>query len=792
MHLSRVLFGRLVLVALPALALAACGGNSFSAGSSEPDGSVAEAGPDGDIIVGPGHDAGRDATAHDASAEDAHADARSDGGEPDGSTQPEAGKDAAPDAPGCPAGYLDCGGTCTLDNVNNCGTCGHDCANLPHVSGGVTCSAAGVCTFTNADCAPGWAHCTSNPDDGCETNITVSPNCGTCGKVCNADAGVPMLCNGTACVSNCSGSTPDLCNGTTCTNTTSDTQNCGTCDHICPNGPSSSIPTCNASVCGFSCINGTTGCPASSPTSCDNLTNDSNNCGACGTTCHAPASGTVACVSSNCVQACGTGLSLCQGTGQGPYGSCVNETDDTSNCGACGNVCGEAPNKLTPPNGVSLCLASTCDFKCTTAGYTKCEAQWECLAPPATGSAFVSAGSGFTPSSTGGCGTAAQPCENLSDGVIYAFNQGYQHLYLSHGTYGTDAPVQFQAAGSLTVSGGWTYTSGTWTPDCAPLPSTTTIVSFPGASQAVLVSGGAVTIDTLTIQNNTAAATGQSLYGVLVTDAQPVTLNNVDIQVAAGGNGQPGSTGPNAQPLPTCTADTGASGAAPGGTGPAGSSSSSYGANGYTPGTAGTGGNGSNGANGTAASTMITCVNSVSCRVVVGVCQPNTTSSCGTVGTNGCGTTGAGGGTGGTGGGASIGIYVGSSATVTVNGGAITTANGGTGGAGGAPGSQVPGTPGQAGKDGPTVCEQDNNCGTAPTCAISCAKMGFSAGGTAGGNGGEGAAGGQGGGGAGGDSHCYALAGGGSVTLNTTSCTTGSGGTGGLPNGPAGSNTVHN
>ncbi len=246
----------LALVALAAaLVLAGCGGSSFSAGSGEPDASTGDGGPDGDIIVGTGHDAsspGLDAS----HAHDAHEDARPaeggpavDSGAPDGAMTPEAGDGST----GCPSGYLDCMGTCTQEGLTNCGTCGHDCANLPHVSGSVTCGTGGVCTFTN--CEPGWAHCTSNPDDGCETSTAASPNCGGCGVTCSG--GTPV-CNGTSCVSGCSGSTPTYCTSTsTCVNTTNDPQNCNGCGNACASGPpaipSNSGPACDAGMCGWTC-----------------------------------------------------------------------------------------------------------------------------------------------------------------------------------------------------------------------------------------------------------------------------------------------------------------------------------------------------------------------------------------------------------------------------------------------------------------------------------------------------------------------------------------------------------
>jgi hypothetical protein len=798
----RVRRASVVALAVP-LALAGCGGAGFSSGSGEPDASTIDGGPDSDIIVAPDTGTAREAgpgeasIEHDARADapsdapsDALSDAPSDGGEPDSTTMQDAAVDAPTEAPGCATGDLDCNGVCTPSSLTNCGSCGHDCANLPNVSGTVTCSASGVCTFTEADCAPGWAHCTSNPDDGCETNVTVSPNCGTCGKVCSAEAGVPV-CNGTDCVSGCSGTTPTLCNGTTCVNTTTSPQNCGGCNDACTGNPANSTATCTNSTCGFECVQNYTGCPTSAPTACDDLTNDPNNCGACATQCHAPIAGTVSCTASSCVQACATGLSLCMGTGQGTYGTCVNETNDPNNCGSCGDICGQAPNKITPPDGTSICASSICDFTCSS-GYTKCEAQWLCMAPPATGSAFVSAGSGFTPSSAGGCGTASQPCEKLSDGVAYAKAQGYTNLYLAHGTtYGaTDGPIVLDPASSLTVYGGWTYSAGAWTPDCAPVASSTVIVAPAGGSEAVSVTGGTVTLQMLSIQNNTTAGNGQSLYGVFVTGSQPVALTNVDIQVAAGGAGQSGSVGTSSQPVTPCTAVSGANAGAAGS--PAGATppttSAQYTGGGYMPANGGPGGTGGAGQNGSPAPTPPFVNDILGCQVVISSCQVNSTDSYGGMGTNGCGTTGAAGGTGGDGGGASIGIYVWGTAAVTLAGGTITTGGGGKGGSGGAAGAQLAPVAPKAGAPGPMVCEAASSCGTKPSCALTCQTHGSAAGGAAGGPGGEGAAGAQGGGGSGGDSYCYVTGGGApAVSASPTAiCAEGPAGSGGLPNGPAG------
>ena len=91
-----------------------------------------------------------------------------------------------------------CSGTCcsgqclnTSTDPHNCGGCGVVCGTANTTL--VTC-AGGVCVPT---CVAGFAHCTSNPSDGCETNIgTDVNNCGACGHVC----AMGQSCAGGVCV----------------------------------------------------------------------------------------------------------------------------------------------------------------------------------------------------------------------------------------------------------------------------------------------------------------------------------------------------------------------------------------------------------------------------------------------------------------------------------------------------------------------------------------------------------------------------------------------------------------
>ena len=108
---------------------------------------------------------------------------------------PDGGADGgvlACDVAVCKGTHADCNGTpldgCetdTSDDLYNCGACGHDCSNLPHVAGNVSCT-AGVCTFDDSACAPGYGICTTNPDNGCDTVISDPVHCGGCATSCTA------------------------------------------------------------------------------------------------------------------------------------------------------------------------------------------------------------------------------------------------------------------------------------------------------------------------------------------------------------------------------------------------------------------------------------------------------------------------------------------------------------------------------------------------------------------------------------------------------------------------------
>ena len=701
--------------------------------------------------------AGHDGTTGDAGHHDATAAAETGttegGGE--GGTVAEAGDEGPP--PGCGTGDIECSGACVPSDVHNCGTCGHDCTNLAHVAGATSCTAAGACSFPATACATGWADCNGKPDDGCETDITKPGTCGSCTNVCTANAPV---CAGGMCVSGCPVGAPKLCSGT-CVDTTSNANDCNGCGLACPNSVPNSQPTCVSSACTFTCNGNFSGCPVGAPTACVDEVHDANNCGGCNKTCPGPTSGTgsPACVASACSLNCSAGLTACPVVGPT---ECANTTTDLSNCGSCGDVCTTAVQNATP-----TCITSQCGFACKT-GFLLCNSSTCIPAADTVNGAFVS------PGGSGSTCSATQPCATIGAAIA----TGKPIVYLDKGTY-TEQVILPNAA--LTVHGGWTFSGGTWT-NCGGT-NATSILSAPAGLTSTVTTSSSNTwaFDAVTIENNTTASAGQSLYGVLLSSGG-LTLTDVAIEAAAGGaggNGGPGAQG--AAPYATCSVNGTSNAGANGAVGLLGSAGQmgTYAATGYVlmPGTSGAVATG--GYNGGPGGTN----SHASCGYAADHdgCGGSSTVTSG-AGTPGCGGGPGGGGAPGAGGGASIGVFAGGTASITLSAVTVQTGGGGRGGQGGTGGLGVSGSTGAVG----SMAQYDINCantppgchpGGAPPCGCAGTPVPL-AGGAAGGPGGAGGNGGAGGGGTGGDSLCYATGGG--QVAGLPSCLAGVGGTGGL------------
>lgn len=153
----------------------------------------------------------------------------------DGSPAPDGGRlDARLDGPsdGAPDAAADCG---ALYDIHNCGSCGHDCTMLPHISSNIgpewlACE-ANVCHAYQ--CATGYAHCTSTgPDIGCETSLWSDvTNCGGCGVTCGQLPGSPGICHNGACVGECPEGFGDCTDDFGCETKLDTPSDCGACGH---------------------------------------------------------------------------------------------------------------------------------------------------------------------------------------------------------------------------------------------------------------------------------------------------------------------------------------------------------------------------------------------------------------------------------------------------------------------------------------------------------------------------------------------------------------------------------
>jgi hypothetical protein len=410
------------------------------------------------------------------------------------------------------------------------------------------------------------------------------------------------------------------------------------------------------------------------------------------------------------------------------------------------------------------------------AGMDEAEAGCVSATADATAGIFVSP-SGSTDATT--CGTETVPCASVQTGLDRAHViTGKSIVYVARGTY-QESIVLYPG---LRLEGGWDVldngTSNSWVQACSAASSAVVIQpQTQNVTVAAVDLGGSVTVATLTIASKPMAANGESLYGLFARGASTtLTLTNVNVTVAAGGDGTTGADGPPGDAGGSgCAAEDAAAGVV--GSLGLGADAGVFDPDGWepqggTPGSVGTGGaGGATGSTG-ACSACGSCQNFLGCSF-----KTNGTNSCGASGLPGCGGDPGSAGNPGGGAGSSIGVYV-WDATVMLEGSSIQVARGGNGGSGGSGGL------GGAGGGG-VVGEAGAACST--SCNGSCNPVsGNGPGGAAGGSGGNGGQGGAGGGGAGGCSYATFQGGTGSVLATMTTLAHGEAGLGGGPDSAAG------
>ncbi len=272
----------------------------------------------------------------------------------------------------CAEGYGDCDGPSpgAADNgcetqvttTANCGICANACSSN---NGSASCQGS-MCTIA---CNAGWGDCDATTSNGCETPTQDISNCGSCGHNCAASNATPS-CQAGACSFTCnygySDCDYDASNGCE-SNTGIDPVNCGTCGAPCLGGGLHASASCTGGVCGLSCDPGWQECDASPATGCETDATTKENCGTCGNHCTGQnIHGTVACVSGSCGMNCNPDYGDCDGKLN--TGCEVHLTTSESHCGNCTTVCTVPPSTHSTP----LCSAGQCGLNCTS-GWGDCD-----------------------------------------------------------------------------------------------------------------------------------------------------------------------------------------------------------------------------------------------------------------------------------------------------------------------------------------------------------------------------------------------------------------------------------
>ncbi len=272
-------------------------------------------------------------------------------------------QDAGPNGPGfvcrtvCVGGLTRCGDLCRdlATDTTNCGRCGNAC----NFANGVPTCARGACGL--AACVANFGNCDMMDANGCETDLRAAVmHCGACGNACNLPNATPVCTAGACRVGSCNPGFAD-CDGNPANGCEVDTRvnvgNCGACGNMCPPPPVGGTAVCTGGMCtvGLMCPAGRGDCNAMSGDGCETVLNTVTNCGACGTTCTVM-NGTPACTAGACaVGACNSGFANCDG--MYANGCEVNTNINAQNCGACNRLC-TLPNVTTQTCAGATCVVS--------------------------------------------------------------------------------------------------------------------------------------------------------------------------------------------------------------------------------------------------------------------------------------------------------------------------------------------------------------------------------------------------------------------------------------------------
>lgn len=230
------------------------------------------------------------------------------------------------------------GGSCIdlSTAASQCGSCGHVCA-APN--GGSPLCSGGACV---GRCGVGQTLCGGGANGGgsCVDLGTSSSHCASCDHVCTAPVGGSPACSNSSCTGACpTGQT--VCDGTvngggTCRDMATDPSNCGACGRVC-RAPSLGTPSCSGGACKGSCSGSQIVCGGGleGGGACIDAARDTQNCGTCGHLCSAPSGGSAGCSAGLCSGTCTSSTATPCGVGPDGGGQCYELGTDLAHCGSC-------------------------------------------------------------------------------------------------------------------------------------------------------------------------------------------------------------------------------------------------------------------------------------------------------------------------------------------------------------------------------------------------------------------------------------------------------------------------
>lgn len=351
-------------------------------------------------------------------------------------------------------GYSDGCETNLLNDEDNCGSCGTNCA----VDNGGAICVSGECHVES--CEPGYANCNEGSDDGgyadgCETNIASDDeNCGGCGDMgidCD-DAFAALNATGRCVASTCQiddcfddfDDCDDTANNGCESDLRSDEGDCGQCDRQCMAIGTSGLPgnECVAGTCNPNCDANHLDCDDVGPNGCEvDWRTDDDHCGSCDKEC-VDVGGVNNCAAGACVPGCdgehldcngdpgdgcetlcssaGTSSRTCNGTActvtcDNSHLTCdtlqangCEVTRSVTNCATCGQACAETNASFVE------CTNGVCDPECLPG--------WGACSNPHNGCTTQLTADPFCGSCTGDCGGEAPNC--IATGTNYRCQAG--------------------------------------------------------------------------------------------------------------------------------------------------------------------------------------------------------------------------------------------------------------------------------------------------------------------------------------------------------------------------------